>query len=78
MMGALWKYGEDNDGWYLEREKPKGQLAHGLTEDDARRIAACVNACAGLGTAHLENIVMVGDTLLSRIELLKTYKGVRP
>ena len=47
-----WSYGEDNDGWYVEKDGL--QIAHGLTEEDARRIVACVNACAGLPTEVLE------------------------
>lgn len=38
-------------------------------EADARRIVACVNACAGLETETLENITMLGETLLDRFEL---------
>lgn len=38
-----WSYGEDNDGWYVEKDGL--QIAHGLSEEDARRIVACVNAC---------------------------------
>ncbi|MBS1143399.1 MAG: hypothetical protein H6R14_805 [Proteobacteria bacterium] len=41
-----WSYGEDNDGWYVEKDGV--QIAHGLSEQDARRIVACVNACAGM------------------------------
>ena len=41
------------------------------TEADARRIIACVNACAGLDTELLENIVLTGDTLKDRFEALK-------
>ena len=47
-----WAYGEDNDGWYVEKDVI--QIAHGLTEEDARRITACVNACAGCATEVLE------------------------
>lgn len=36
----------------------------------ARRIVACVNACAGLDTALLENITMLGDRLKYRIDVL--------
>lgn len=38
-------------------------------EANARRIVACVNACAGLETETLENITMLGETLLDRFEL---------
>ena len=47
-----WSYGEDNDGWYVEKDRL--QIAHGLSEEDARRIVACVNACAGIPTEVLE------------------------
>lgn len=33
---------------------------------NARRLAACWNACEGLDTELLENILMLGDTLKSR------------
>jgi hypothetical protein len=39
------------------------------SDDDARRLVACWNACDGLGTDLLENIVMVGDTIKSRFAL---------
>lgn len=41
-----------------------------LSKDDARRIVACVNSCKGLTTEHLENILLLGDTLLDRIKVL--------
>ena len=56
-----YSYGEDNDGWYLESESVKAKLGHGdqiaycLSEDDARRISACLNACEGVSTERLEN-----------------------
>lgn len=37
--------------------------------EDARRLAACWNACEGLPTDLLENITMMGDTLHSRFRL---------
>jgi hypothetical protein len=43
--------------------------------EDARRLVACWNACAGLDTELLENIVMTGETLRSRFELLKQEIG---
>lgn len=43
--------------------------------EDARRVVACVNACKGLSTEVLENILMMGDTILSRIEALKQDSG---
>lgn len=53
-------YGEDNDGWYLESLSAKEKLGHGdqiaycLSEDDARRISACLNACNGLPDEALD------------------------
>lgn len=35
-------------------------------DEDARRLAACWNACDGLDTALLENILTLGDTLKDR------------
>ena len=49
-----YSYGEDNDGWYLESLSAKEKLGHGdqiaycLSEDDARRISAVLNACIDL------------------------------
>lgn len=50
-----WAYGEDNDGWYLERKDSGVQHAYGLSEYDARRIVACVNACAGITNEFLDD-----------------------
>lgn len=36
---------------------------------NARRLAACWNACEGLSTDLLDNIVLVGETLASRFKL---------
>lgn len=78
-----YSYGEDNDGWYLESESVKAKLGHGgqiaycLSEDDARRITACINACEGVRTEHLENnlpiVELVGrhSEALSEIDALK-------
>lgn len=41
----------------------------GNTLNDARRLAACWNACDGLPTELLENIITLGDTLASRFKL---------
>ena len=37
--------------------------------ENARRLAACWNACEGLSTDLLENITTVGDTLSARFEV---------
>ena len=42
-----------------------------ITEEEGRRLVACWNACAGLDTELLENILMLGDTLKGRFKLLK-------
>lgn len=52
-------YGEDNDGWYVARGNE--QIGYCLTEDDARRIVACVNACAGISTENLEENLPVKE-----------------
>ena len=67
-----WSYGEDNDGWYVEKDGL--QIAHGLTEEDARRIVACVNACAGIPTDVLEDESILkadADLRIQREELEK-------
>ena len=81
-----YSYGEDNDGWYLESESVKAKLGHGgqiaycLSKNDARRIAACVNACEGVRTEHLENnlpiVELVGrhSEALSEIDALKAER----
>ena len=39
------------------------------TEANARRIAACWNACEGLDTGLLKNLTTLGDTLASRFRM---------
>lgn len=41
---------------------------HAKRKANARRIAACWNACEGLPTDVLENITTMGDTLASRFK----------
>ena len=55
----------------------EGAIAFGAvySADDARRIVACVNACEGMETEHLENQSMLGETLLDRFNLLKIEAG---
>ena len=75
-----YSYGEDNDGWYLESLSAKEQIAYCLSEDDARRISACLNACEGVRTEHLENnlpiVELVGrhSEALCEIEALKAER----
>lgn len=42
------------------------------SEANARRIVACVNACAGIPTENLESVLDLGDTLSDRFSMLKT------
>lgn len=48
-----WSYGEDNDGWYVEADG--NQIAHGLSEANARRIVACLNRLAAYKTEDIED-----------------------
>lgn len=43
-------------------------FSRAMTAYDARRLAACWNACIGFSTPELENILMLGDTMRSRFE----------
>ena len=47
----------------------------GLGDINARRIVACVNACEGMETEHIENQSMLGETLIDRFNLLKREVG---
>lgn len=40
-----------------------------ISEANARRIAACWNACEGIDTGMLENITTLGDTLACRFRM---------
>ena len=78
-----YSYGEDNDGWYLESLSAKEKLGHGdqiaycLSEDDARRISACLNACNGLPDEALDGgwtakgMIGHAKSLERKIEALK-------
>jgi hypothetical protein len=44
--GTIWGYGEDIDGWYVC--PPGEKIGYAISESDAKRIAACVNACIGI------------------------------
>jgi len=48
-----WSIGEDNDGWYITYIPSDEQHGYGLSESDAERIVACVNACAGMSNDEL-------------------------
>ena len=49
-----WSYCEDNDGWCIENGVEQLGILFG--EDNARRIVACVNACAGMPIKDLEAV----------------------
>ena len=66
-----WDYGEDDCIYQINGPRILNVKYAETSQADLRRIVACVNACRGLDTELLENIVMLGDTLLSRIEMLK-------
>lgn len=51
--------------------KKRNEPYASMFEENARRIVACVNACAGMETEHLENQAMLGETLLDRFSLFK-------
>lgn len=76
-------YSEDNDGWYLESESAKAKLGHGdqiaycLSEDDARRITACVNACEGVRTEHLENNLPIVELVGRHSEALREIEALK-
>jgi hypothetical protein len=46
----------------------------GGMEANARRIVACVNACAGFNTGQLENVLLFGDTLKQRFMVLSNLE----
>lgn len=47
-----------------------GRISREQALANARRLAACWNACEGLDTELLENILMLGDTLKTRFDAL--------
>lgn len=55
---------------------PIAQIFGDNLEANASRIVACVNACAGIATENLENILMTGETLLQRIDVLRYEANV--
>lgn len=61
------KIGERQRGIFVILEKiDECPVGGTFSPDDARRLAACWNACEGLTTEHLENIDMLGETLAGR------------
>lgn len=81
-----WNVGKTNDGncciWFDGKQEPDDEMGEFNTwidcntNENARRIAACVNACAGLDTELLENIVLTGETLKDRFEALKATVSI--
>lgn len=76
-------YGEDNDGWYLESLSAKEKLGYGdqiaycLSEHDARRIRACLNACEGVRTEHLENNLPIVELVGRHSEALREIEALK-
>lgn len=72
---AFDKYGQvvdgDNESIVLAKFALSTGSRNNVAVENTRRIVACVNACAGLDTELLENIVLTGDTLKARFEALK-------
>lgn len=80
-------YGEDNDGWYLESLSAKEKLGHGdqiaycLSEHDARRIRACLNACNDLPDEALDGgwtakgVISYAKSLERQIDALKAERA---
>lgn len=50
----------DKDDHYIASIRANSDLSDGDSQDIARRITACVNACAGFSTETLELIASVG------------------
>jgi hypothetical protein len=76
-----WRYGEDNDGWYVACGSE--QLGYALSEANARRIVACVNACAGIddpeawiNNARFHSHETVSAIVKQRDELLAAFTVV--
>ena len=50
--------------------QPLGHIASADTDADGRRIVACVNACAGISTEHLEAAGVYAN-IKQRVDLMK-------
>lgn len=66
-----WKVRKDGDEYYIEiLSKYSGhlcQLGSGcFSKEDARRIVACVNACAGIETETLESEGSIAEIITSK------------
>lgn len=71
-----WIYGEDNDGFFIEPLRTGNtfdseQLVYALRDADAKRIVACVNACAGVET---ELLVMAKDPIVPLVAIFEYSK----
>lgn len=66
-----WLQEYDDNGFYeIKSALNSGRIVftqreYDIDEANARRIVACVNACAGLGTAPLERLVAGGGKLVA-------------
>ncbi len=58
--------------------EPSHYMSQEECEANARRIAACVNACAEIETERLEEIVSRGDVLDGRALIWKRDSSTRP
>ena len=62
----------DNEGFHIARcsadKIGKGNSIVANAVPNSRRIVACVNACDGFSSEVLENVTLLGDTILSRFE----------
>lgn len=78
-----YEYGEDRDGWFLESASTKEKLGYGdqiaycLSEHDARRIRACLNACEGVRTEHLENNLPIVELVGRHSEALREIEALK-
>ena len=69
-------------GWEIADSSGLNQISQDVTEANARRIVACVNACAGLPTEQLESSPLggvlngVAGLIAQRDELLAALEGV--
>lgn len=65
MNTAPW-YTHENTGWLYESEHARNPLAIFANPEHAKRIVACVNACAGISTEQLERMNDIDVGLLAR------------
>lgn len=61
---------------HIETEGGRG-IAYDMLAEDARRVVACVNACDGIGTEHLEKYGFaqkISDLVQQRDQLLEALE----